>query len=136
MAVVLRVAHESIGILNFTDDEVPRVSTRHMQQADEQITQTNNLTVLYSGQVRFEFDIRFEVFFASTLEKLERVWNLQDEFTLWPWLRASPLSSFLCVWPAGVFREEHLFGLAAAQWDYEVTWKEATKGSCPEILRS
>lgn len=136
MAVIARVRHASLGLLHFTDDELPRMGVRPRQAAFEQESQTGNLTVLYSGQKRYEFDLFFEVFFASTLEKLEQIWNLQDEFIFYPWLLTSPLSSFLCIWPAEEFREEYRFGYASAQWDYPLTWKEATKGSCPEILRS
>lgn len=136
MAIVMRVQHASLGTLNFTDDEAPRMASRRVIQTLEQVSQTGNITVLNIGQIHFEFDITFELFFASTLDKLDLIWNLQDEFRLYPWLRTSPLSSFDCIWPSDTFREDFRFGLPAAQIDYGLTWKEATKGTCPEPVRS
>ena len=133
---IIRVEHSTLGALGFTQDEAVSMRSREVQPTFEQVSQTGNITVLYSGQPHFEFDIVFEVFYRSTLEKLSQIWNLQEEFTVYPFILEAPLSSFRCLWPLGTFLEQFRFGLPVAQWDVDVTWKEATTGTCPEILRS
>jgi len=137
MTLVLQVEHSSLAsTLTFADDEVVRLNVRPVQDIREQFSQTGSLTVLYLGQERFEFDFSFEMFFRSTVEKLDQIRNIQEPFVIRPFITEAPLSRFTVVWGAQPFREEWILGRRRAQWDFSVTWKEALTGTCPDILFS
>ena len=133
---ILRVSHASLGQtpLAFTDDELPSHTIRPVQKRIEQESQTGNLTEYRIGNLRYEFDFRFEIFYRSTLLKLSQIYMLGDVFTIYPLIMDVPLTSYNCIWGDEPFREEFIFGRTRAQWDFEVTWKEALTGVCPDIF--
>lgn len=136
MAIVLQTMHTSTGLLQFDDNEVVEVAPRQIQRVVEQESQTGNLSATYIGQDRFEWDITFDIFYRSTQVKLHQLFVLQDEFTLWPLLLESPMSTHTVRWIEEQFLERYARGRMLAAWEKTVTWKEIVTGTCPDILVS
>jgi hypothetical protein len=129
---VLRIDHASLGSVYFTDDEVATLEVRHEQIVVEQASQTGNLTFVYVGCERYEFDLVFSIFYQDTLAKLDRIRQTQDEFVLYPFLLEEPLTSYDVFWPEQPgLREQWVRGRRRAQWDFPVTWKETRIEPCP-----
>lgn len=136
--IALQVEHADLGAaVTFLEDELIRMVVRPvMTNVIEQESQTGSLSVLYVGKERYEFDLSFEIFLRSTLEKLSMIRALQEPFRIRPFMIDSPLSSFTVLWGDQPFMELYQVGRASAQWDYDVTWKEVVTGTCPEIIYS
>jgi hypothetical protein len=139
MAVVLEVLHDDLagGMLEFTDDEVVELQKRPEQIVVDQPSQGGNMTFIYVGQPRAEFDIQFHIFYQSTLEKLEAIRLLRDSFTLRPFALVEPATEYEVFWPQQpTFIERWVRGRRAAQWDFEVTWKETRVTLCTATVES
>jgi hypothetical protein len=130
---VVRVAHDLLpaGELWFTDDDVVELEVRHEQIVVEQMAQAGNLSFVYVGEVRYEFDFLFNIYQQSTLQKLEMVRLLRASFTLMPFYLEEPASSFTVFWPEQpTMTERWVRGRRFAQWDKSVTWKETREIIC------
>jgi hypothetical protein len=137
--VVLTVLHEDLtnGMLTFTDDEIVELLVRRPQIVIEQQSQTGSLTAVYIGTERYEFDILFNIFYQSTLQKLEAIRQLRETFELRPFVYEEPATTFTVFWPADpTLQERWVRGRRAAQWDHPITWKESRVVTCPPIAES
>lgn len=134
MATVVRVEHSSLagGSVTFSDDECVQLEVRREQIVVEQMSQSGNVTFVYVGEERYEFDFLFNVFYQSTLQKLEQIRLLRSTFTLYPALIEEPASSYTVFWPEQpTLRERWVRGRRVAQWDPNITWKESREVPCP-----
>lgn len=132
--VTLQVLHDDLdaGMLEFSDDEGVELQVRREQIVVQQASQGGNTTAIYVGVERYEFDLQWNIFYQSTLEKLEAVRQLRDYFTLRPFVVEEPLTEFLVFWPQSpTLIERWVRGRRAAQWDFECTWIESNIVTCP-----
>jgi hypothetical protein len=139
MATVLRVEHPNLsgGQVTFSDDELLSLIMYHQQIVVEQQSQTNNLQAVYVGTPRFDFEMSYNVYFQTTLQKLEAIRNLRDTFTIFPFLLEEPLSEFDVIWPQEpTIREQWVLGRRQAHWDHPVVWKEQRLVPCPPFALS
>lgn len=133
MAIAMEVLHDDLdgGMVQFTDDEVVEVQKRPEQIVVEQMSQRGNVTFVYVGNERAEFDIQFNIFYQETLEKLEAIRHLRSTFTLRPLPIEEPATEYTVFWPESPpFIERYIRGRRAAQWDFETTWKESVEEPC------
>jgi hypothetical protein len=130
---VLVVEHANLpgGMVSFTDDEIVQMDVRREQVVVQQKSQSGNVTFVYVGQERYEFDIQFFIFYQDSLEKLELVRALHQEFTLKPFIYEEPLTQFQVFWPEQpTLREQWVRGRRQAHWDHPVTWIETEVVPC------
>jgi hypothetical protein len=133
MATVVRVEHDDLpgGEVTFSDDEIVELEVRREQIVVEQMSQSGNLSFVYVGEERYEFDFLFNVFYQSTLQKLEQIRLLRSTFTLFPALIEEPASSYVVFWPEQpTMTERWVRGRRVAQWDKNITWKESREVPC------
>lgn len=130
MAIVLRVEHGTLPRLNFTDDEVIDLDMTSEQRNVTELSQTGSLSIVYLGDELMRFNISFRIFLRETIEKLDRIHQLQDEFTVFPFLLEAPASSYTVLWPRSEMRERWVRGRMRANWDLPVIWRERRVGSC------
>lgn len=133
MTNAIRIEHASLpgGVLWFTDDEEPELEVRHEQIVVEQMAQAGNLSFVYVGEVRYEFDFLFNIFLQSTLQKLEQIRLLRSAFTLFPFIIEEPATAFTVFWPEQpTLTERWVRGRRHAQWDKPITWKETREIIC------
>lgn len=134
--IVLSVVHPSLagGFSTFTDDEVVEMLPRRPQIVNEQESQTGSLTMVYIGEERYEFDILFNIFYQSTLSKLEAIRHLRSTFILRPFLLEEAMTEFTVFWGQDPTMQERWYrGRRSAQWDFPVTWKESRVIPCQPV---
>jgi hypothetical protein len=136
MSNVIRIAHADLagGGFMLTDDEVVELEVRREQIVVEQMAQAGNLSMIYVGEERYEFDFLFNVFYQSTLQKLESIRLLRQTFTLYPFILEEPATAFTVFWPEQpTMTERWVRGRRFAQWDKPITWKESREVLCPPV---
>jgi hypothetical protein len=134
VSTALLVEHSLLtgGSLLFTDDEVVELEVRREQIVVEQMAQAGNLSMIYVGEERYEFDFLFNIFYQSTLQKLEQIRLLRATFTIRPFVFEEPATLFTVFWPEQpTMTERWVRGRRFAQWDKPVTWKESRIVECP-----
>ena len=129
---VLRVEHESLtDPLLFSFDEVVEVDPVEPIADLEQESQGGNLSPVFIGGPRFEFQIQFHMFAQRTLEKVATIYGLRSTFTLYPFYLEEPLTSFTVFWsPSTPLQERWYRGRRRAQWDLDLLWKEQLLTDC------
>jgi hypothetical protein len=135
MAIAVRVSHASLAAdITFSDDEIVELEVRRPQIVVEQEAQAGNLFMVYVGEERYEFDFLFNVFYQTTLQKLEQVRFFRSTFTLYPFVIEEPSTAFTVFWPQEpTMTERWVRGRRFAQWDKPVTWKESRLVECPPV---
>lgn len=133
MATIARVEHGGLptGLVTFDDDELIAAEWPHRQIVVEQLSQSNYLTPVHVGDSRIEFGLLFSIFYQSTLEKLQQIRALRDEFTFFPALLEEPATVYTVFWPEDPpFRERWVRGRRQAHWQFDVVWKETRLVEC------
>lgn len=133
---VLRVEHDDLpgGMVSFSEDEVVSAEWPREQIVVEQLSQSNNLSAVYVGDERYEFNIVFFIFYQDTLDKLELVRHLREEFELLPAILEEPETRFTVIWPeTPTLRERWVRGRREAHWELPLIWKESGIDGCPPV---
>lgn len=134
MRNVLAVKSSAIdgGVLTFTDEEVEgEVEIFPRQEARRRRTQAGDLKLYFAGSTHYELRIPMRIARYDTLLKLNQIFELQDEFEVFPHYPDDIVTAYTVIWEnLDVFKEQWRVGFPMANWGFTIILVEPRGAVC------
>lgn len=120
------------GIITFTDEEVEgEVEIFPRQQARRRQTQAGDLKLYFPGGTHYEIRVPMRMARYDTLLKINQIFELQDEFDVFPHYPDDTVTAYTVVWEnLDVFQERWRRGFPMANWGFTIVMVEPRGAIC------
>lgn len=133
MRYILEAQHASFtgGSLLFSDEEVDTLDVHPVRHQEQRETQAHDLVIYDKGDPHFEITVVFRIARYDSLLRLYEIFQLQDEFSLFPHLPDDAVTNYTVVWiDPNNFIERWRRGYPRANYTIEATFREPRGSVC------